>query len=268
MATSAISGCRKHQCKSGALQQQCSGAAKSSAVRGSTEYLYKHQRAYRYRSPRSKCWEQGKCISVTVGSCSSAAIARDREDGQWRVEPEALSGGIAKAASKKRPKLRTGGSTLQRDAERHSGQGIGLGLNPSSRMGIRQWVRAALVQVRVLAGRLGHGLGGGGEGIQQRLFSLCLCGDLFFFFFGEGKKRRNGDRGALFCPHTLAVPRGSISDGAEKPRGFWLCKADAFKGQARETVDVDAENRRGNERRRVKKVGEEKKDEKNSRAGG
>lgn len=198
MATSAISGCRKHQCKSGALQQQCSGAAKSSAVRGSTEYLYKHQRAYRYRSPRSKCWEQGKCISVTVGSCSSAAIARDREDGQWRVEPEALSGGIAKAASKKRPKLRTGGSTLQRDAERHSGQGIGLGLNPSSRMGIRQWVRAALVQVRVLAGRLGHGLGGGGEGIQQRLFSLCLCGDLFFFFLEKAKKDGTATEGPSF----------------------------------------------------------------------
>lgn len=115
-------GCRKHQSKKW----------------GSAATVQCRARQYRVPAPAparvpvpvssSKCWEQGKCTMVTVGSCSTAAIARDREDGQWRVEPEALSGGIARCRKHSTSQARTGGQVLQRDAERRretAGRGLG-----------------------------------------------------------------------------------------------------------------------------------------------
>lgn len=84
---------------------------------------------------------------------------------------------------------------------------------------LAEWVRAALVQVRVLAGRLGHGSGmGGGSSTKTGGF----LSSFFFFvvFFGETEKDGTATERALFCPHTLANAAADIR-WLRDHEGFW-----------------------------------------------
>lgn len=177
--------------------QKWAVAVQPSAVALQCEYLYMYKSMYRVQGARSARWEmqqRRERESRPVASGATAAPSKRYREGRKQKNRKSES--------------------RQRDAKAKCSKRE-LGWESC----LAEWVRAALVQVRVLAGRLGHGSGMGG-GSSTKTGGFLSFFFFFVVFFGEAEKDGTATERALFCPHTLANAAADIRWPRDH-KGFW-----------------------------------------------